>query len=80
MVPEAGGARLRTERWRGLTAHRAVIQHARFDPRSKKRTKQKNLILRFLVPEAGVEPARYRYHWILSPARLPIPSFRHMLF
>ena len=30
----------------------------------------------FLVPEAGVEPARYRYHWILSPARLPIPSFR----
>ena len=30
-----------------------------------------------LVPEAGVEPARYRYHWILSPARLPIPSFRH---
>ena len=29
-----------------------------------------------LVPEAGVEPARYRYHWILSPARLPIPSFR----
>ena len=30
-----------------------------------------------VVPEAGVEPARYRYHWILSPARLPIPSFRH---
>ncbi len=30
----------------------------------------------FLVPEAGVEPARYRYHGILSPARLPIPSFR----
>ena len=32
-----------------------------------------------VVPEAGVEPARYRYHWILSPARLPIPSFRQML-
>ena len=29
-----------------------------------------------LVPVAGVEPARYRYHWILSPARLPIPSHR----
>ena len=29
-----------------------------------------------MVPEAGVEPARYRYHRILSPARLPIPSFR----
>ena len=32
-----------------------------------------------MVPEAGVEPARYRYHWILSPARLPIPSFRQLL-
>ena len=29
-----------------------------------------------LVPEAGVEPARCRHHWILSPARLPIPSHR----
>jgi hypothetical protein len=27
------------------------------------------------VPEAGIEPARYCYHWILSPARLPIPPF-----
>ena len=26
----------------------------------------------------GVEPIRYRYHWILSPARLPIPSHRQM--
>ena len=25
------------------------------------------------VPEAGIEPARYCYHWILNPARLPIP-------
>ena len=25
-----------------------------------------------LVPEAGIEPARYRYRWILSPVRLPI--------
>ncbi len=32
----------------------------------------------FLVPVAGVEPARYRYHWILSPARLPIPSHRQV--
>ena len=31
-----------------------------------------------VVPEAGVEPARYRYHRILSPARLPIPSFRQL--
>ena len=30
----------------------------------------------FLVPVVGVEPTRYRYHRILSPARLPIPSYR----
>ena len=29
-----------------------------------------------MVPLVGVEPTRYRYHWILSPARLPIPSCR----
>ena len=32
----------------------------------------------FMVPVIGVEPIRYRYHWILSPARLPIPSHRHI--
>ena len=30
----------------------------------------------FLVPLIGVEPIRYRYHRILSPARLPIPPQR----
>ena len=25
-----------------------------------------------MVPRAGLEPARYRYRWILSPLRLPI--------
>ena len=25
-----------------------------------------------MVPEAGIEPARYHYRWILSPVRLPI--------
>ena len=29
-----------------------------------------------LVPKAGIEPARYCYHRILSPARLPIPPLR----
>ena len=33
-----------------------------------------------LVPVIGVEPIRYRYHWILSPARLPIPSHRRIAF
>ncbi len=27
----------------------------------------------YLVPEAGLEPARYFYQRILSPQRLPIP-------
>ena len=31
------------------------------------------------VPEAGVEPARYCYHWILNPARLPIPPLGQVL-
>lgn len=30
-----------------------------------------------MVPLVGVEPTRYRYHGILSPARLPIPPQRH---
>ena len=34
---------------------------------------------RFLVPVAGLEPARYRYRWILSPLRLPIPSHRQVI-
>ena len=29
--------------------------------------------LSILVPEAGIEPARYRYRRILSPVRLPVP-------
>ena len=29
-----------------------------------------------LVPVAGLEPARHRWRWILSPLRLPIPSHR----
>jgi hypothetical protein len=29
-----------------------------------------------VVPVVGVEPTRYCYHGILSPARLPIPPHR----
>ncbi len=32
-----------------------------------------------LVPKAGLEPARYRYHRILSPARLPISPLRRFI-
>ena len=28
-----------------------------------------------MVPVTGVEPVLYRYHRILSPTRLPIPSY-----
>ncbi len=45
-------------------------------------TQEKRTTLRvvlFLVPKVGVEPTRYRYHRILSPARLPIPSLRQVL-
>ncbi len=30
----------------------------------------------FVVPWVGIEPTRYCYHWILNPARLPIPPPR----
>ena len=30
-----------------------------------------------LVLKVGIEPTRYCYHRILSPARLPIPPLKH---
>ena len=30
------------------------------------------------VPEVGLEPTRPCGHWILNPARLPIPPLRQM--
>ena len=47
-------------------------------PNQKIRARPKGRTL-ILVPVAGLEPARYRYRWILSPLRLPIPSHRHMV-
>ena len=41
-----------------------------------KKTADSIRIYGFLVPMVGVEPTRYRYHGILSPARLPIPPHR----
>lgn len=32
----------------------------------------------YMVPLIGVEPIRYHYHRILSPARLPIPPQRRV--
>lgn len=33
-----------------------------------------------VVPAVGLEPTRYRYHRILSPARLPIPPRRRIFY
>ena len=40
---------------------------------------QENKFLSFVVPQAGLEPARPNGHRILSPACLPIPPPRHPL-
>ena len=42
----------------------------------EKKTRSENLVFN-TIPAAGVEPARPCGHWILSPARLPIPPRRH---
>ncbi len=39
---------------------------------------QINPLQRFIVPKAGLEPARSCEHWILNPACLPIPPLRHI--
>ena len=43
----------------------------------KIKTKNDKSFSVLMVPLVGVEPTRYRYHGILSPARLPIPPQRH---
>ena len=57
-------------------------QNRRFDSRYSSNVKRGNSVcylLFLMVPLAGVEPARYHYHWILSPARLPISPQRHFI-
>ena len=44
----------------------------------KKTTRSTNLVV-ITIPAAGVEPARPCGHWILSPARLPIPPRRQIV-
>ena len=43
---------------------------------AKEKRTRRALFSFLLVPLVGVEPTRYRYHGILSPARLPIPPQR----
>ena len=44
----------------------------------EKKTRSENLVFN-TIPAAGVEPARPCGHWILSPARLPIPPRRQIV-
>ena len=44
----------------------------------EKKTRLENLVFN-TIPAAGVEPARPNGHWILSPARLPIPPRRQSI-
>ena len=48
----------------------------------KKRVRIKpfSLTRTLLVPLIGLEPIRYHYHRILSPARLPISPQRHLIY
>ena len=66
-------------RWRQLRSGRLFAPSHR---KSKKSNPSRRSAARgyFLVPMAGVEPARYRYQRILSPSRLPIPSHRQISF
>ena len=53
-----------------------------FDPltirQNQRKTRQGKPVWSFLVPVAGVEPARCHHQWILSPPRLPIPTHRRL--
>ena len=62
-----------------LRAYYFFISNRRLDSRYDSNAKRANnfgCLLFLMVPLAGVEPARYHYHWILSPARLPISPQR----
>ena len=52
--------------------HQIDIKRVRIKPFSLTRT--------LLVPLIGLEPIRYHYHRILSPARLPISPQRHLIY
>ena len=77
LVPKVGFAPLHYH----ASSFRACPQHALFTPVQILfffPIKKAHLwCTSFLVPKVGFEPTRYRYHRILSPTRLPIPSLRH---
>ena len=59
-----------------------VFAFAKNDVVSLRTQTPKNLLSTtkgFLVPLVGLEPTRYRYHRILSPARLPVSPQRQII-
>ena len=80
-LPEREAFRLRRNR-KKLRSVRFVVcgTVSRFEIGTHK-TNKKSVpcgTLFLLVPVAGLEPARCRHRWILSPLRLPIPSHRRV--
>ena len=76
----AGGrARFSAEKPRRLRQSTGLSPRAAFRariPTIRKQRFQKESL--FLVPVAGLEPARCCHRWILSPLRLPIPTHRRV--
>ena len=76
----------------GLSAWRSAVSSRRYGNAWFRSGRRKQIIRthlrlrRFgsdyigLVPEVGLEPTRCRQQRILSPSRLPIPSFRRKLY
>ena len=61
---------------RGVRGENEALKRARCE---KIKDPQTRACGSFLVPVVGVEPTWYRYHRILSPARLPIPPYRQKM-
>ena len=59
--------------WKGGARERAEDV---FFCHGHKKTSEQSGLCSDVVPVAGLEPARHRWRWILSPLRLPIPSHR----
>ena len=59
-----------------VTVHRTVpLKWVRACPITIKKRHPEGCLF-FMVPVAGLEPARCCHRWILSPLRLPIPTHR----
>ena len=75
LVPAAGHLGLRAA-LRAVGLEIPTCGWASSRPPAKGKQEHPRGMFLFLVPVAGLEPARCRQRWILSPLRLPIPSHR----